>query len=233
MQEQENKENKENTVVIEQQTLQKQENAEIQTDHKKQELIKQEPVFKKNKKKKRFQIDIFNKLVSGEGANEHFQYEKVHYDQPVIIEASSKKDLDDFAAKLAICQQTFKIVRMLDDIPEKEQDAKQYTQQKSQQQVQYQQQITQHVEEKVIEQPIIKQKPKFYKIGDIEIKNDNGKIYQKQWLKLTEAEMSNFRIINNKTNAVVTLKDRSIEMKKWVLVETSEDISSSLEEYLK
>jgi len=48
---------------------------------------------------------------------EQIKLEKVHYDNPVIIEASCKKDLQDFAEKLALCKQTFKIVKVLDDAP--------------------------------------------------------------------------------------------------------------------
>jgi hypothetical protein len=66
-------------------------------------------------------------------------------------------------------------------------------------------------------------------MGNIEIKDDNGKIYHKQWLKLTDEEMTNFRVVSNKTNAIVNLKDKSIEMKRWVLVENTEDTTSNLE----
>lgn len=69
------------------------------------------------------------------------------------------------------------------------------------------------------------QPPKYYKIGDIEIKNDNGRIYQRQWVRLTDTEASNLRIINTKTNKIVSMTDKHIEMKRWILVEdhTGED----------
>lgn len=76
--------------------------------------------------------------------------------------------------------------------------------------------------------------PKIYKIGGIEIKNDNGKIYQKQWMQLSESEAKNIRIVNDKTNGIVNLKGKHIEMMKWVLVENSEDDeTSSLDESVK
>lgn len=65
--------------------------------------------------------------------------------------------------------------------------------------------------------------PKIYKIGGIEIKNDNGKIYQKQWMHLSDSEAKNIRIVNDKTNGIVNLKGKHIEMMKWVLVENSEE----------
>ncbi len=172
--------------------------------------------------KKRFEVEIYDKISVGDPPYDKTQLQKVFYEKPVIIEAASKKELDDFGAQLALCNQVFKIVRVLDDIP----PAKP-VQNIAPQQIQpnnIQNNTKQHAE-----QNVEKRKPKFYKIGNIEIKDDNGKIYQKQWLKLTDEEMSNFRIVNNKNNAVVNLKDKSIEMKRWVLVENSEDTTSCLE----
>ena len=67
-----------------------------------------------------------------------------------------------------------------------------------------------------------------------DIKDDNGKIYQKQWMKLSDSEASNIRVVNDKNNALVNLNGKHIEMKRWILVETSDaDDSSQLEENLK
>jgi len=89
----------------------------------------------------------------------------------------------------------------------------------------------QQKEREVVREPV-KTKPKFYRIGDIEIKDDNGKIYQKQWMKLSSHEAANFRIVNDKNNAIVNLTGKSIEMKRWVLVEKTDDETTSLEEQL-
>lgn len=59
-------------------------------------------------------------------------------------------------------------------------------------------------------------KPRFYKIGGIDIKDDNGVIYQKQWMRLTDEEVTNLRVVNDKNNAIVSLAGKHIEMKKWV-----------------
>jgi hypothetical protein len=177
-----------------------------------------------NNVKKRFEVEIYDKITYGEPPMEQIKLERVHYDNPVIIEAASKKDLDEFGEKLSLCKQTFKIVRVLDDVlPNKNNIEQQKNQQIASNKQEQDNLKTDNVE---------KQKPKFYKIGNIEIKDDNGKIYQKQWLRLTDDEMSNFRIINNKNNAIVKLNDKSIEMKKWVLVETSDEYSNTMENCL-
>lgn len=50
-------------------------------------------------------------------------------------------------------------------------------------------------------------------------------------MRLTDSEASNFRIINDKTNSIFNLKDRHIEMKKWVLVDSTDD-ATDLEEIM-
>lgn len=170
--------------------------------------------------KPRFEIELYEEDTYEE-TGEFKGWKKVPSDKPIIIEAASKADLDEHAQRFALCHQKMKIVRKLDDgvAPQR---APQQNSQQSFQQMTIQQQI----------QEAPKSKPKFYKIGDIEIKNDNGKIYQKQWMKLSETEATNFRIVNDKTNALVNLNGKHLEMKKWVLVENSDDETSSLEENL-
>ena len=73
----------------------------------------------------------------------------------------------------------------------------------------------------------VKPKPKIVTIGDIEVKYDGDKVYQKQWMKLTPAEASNFRVVNDSNNKIFNLSGKHIEAKRWMLVEekasTSED----------
>ena len=52
-------------------------------------------------------------------------------------------------------------------------------------------------------------------------------------MKLSESEMSNFRVINDKNNSIVNLNGKHLEMKKWVLVEKTDDDIESLEDNLK
>ena len=61
--------------------------------------------------------------------------------------------------------------------------------------------------------------PKFFKVGNIECKIENGKVYQKQWMRLSDTEMNNYRIVSDKNNKISTLKDKHIEMLKWVISE--------------
>ena len=78
-------------------------------------------------------------------------------------------------------------------------------------------------------QPMPKSAPKYYKLGDIEIKEHCGKIYQKQWIKLNVDEASNIRIINTKTNKVVPIEGKHVEVKRWILVEDSNSENNELQ----
>ena len=72
--------------------------------------------------------------------------------------------------------------------------------------------------------------PKFLNVGGIKCKIENGKLYQKQWIKLSDNESEEIRIISNKTNKIFPLTDKHIEIMKWVLVEESDyDENKNLE----
>ena len=183
---------------------------------------------------RKFELEVFEEdLDTASG------WKKVRYDKPLIVEVTSPKELQDKLALYKDCGQMAKVVREIDpptkeQIAAAQQQATLAVQQKMQapivqaapQQVTIQQPILQ-----AAPQPIQARKPKYYKVGDIEIKDDNGKIYQKQWMKLTNAEASNFRLVSDKNNAIASMNGKHLEMKKWVLVQNSEeDESTQLEE---
>ena len=172
-------------------------------------------------KKRKFEIEVYDEIQVGENID-NIQLQKVVMEHPVIIEAGSKKELDDIAAKFKLCKQRMKIIRVLDDdgnsVPLKQAFAQQ-----EQASTQVQQQVTQAV---VQQASVIKQKPRFYSVGGIEIKDDNGKIYQKQWMKLSQKEAQNFRLVNDTNNKIASMNGKHLEMKRWVAVETSNEDDS-------
>ena len=182
---------------------------------------------------RKFELEVFE-----EDLDTPSSWKKVRYDKPLIVEVTSLKELQDKLALYKDCGQMAKVVREIDP-PTKEQIV---TQQQATLAVQQQMQapIAQAASQQVaIQQPILQaapqpiqaRKPKYYKVGDIEIKDDNGKIYQKQWMKLTNTEASNFRLVSDKNNAIASMNGKHLEMKKWVLVQNSEeDESTQLEE---
>ena len=182
---------------------------------------------------RKFELEVFEEDLDTPSG-----WKKVRYDKPLIVEVTSLKELQDKLALYKDCGQKARAVREIDP-PTKEQIVAQQQAtlavqqqmhapiaQAAPQQVAIQQPILQ-----AAPQPIQARKPKYYKVGDIEIKDDNGKIYQKQWMKLTNAEASNFRLVSDKNNAIASMNGKHLEMKKWVLVQNSEeDESTQLEE---
>ena len=184
---------------------------------------------------RKFELEVFEEDLDTPSG-----WKKVRYDKPLIVEVTSPKELQDKLALYKDCGQMAKVVREIDP-PTKEQIVAQQQatlavqlqmqapiaqaapQQAAPQQAAPQQAAPQQV---AIQQPILQaapqpiqvRKPKYYKVGDIEIKDDNGKIYQKQWMKLTDAEASNFRLVSDKNNAIANMNGKHLEMKKWVLV---------------
>ena len=172
-------------------------------------------------KKRKFEIEVYDEIQVGENID-NIQLQKVVMEHPVIIEAGSKKELDDIAAKFKLCKQRMKIIRVLDDDGNSVPLKQAFTQQE-QASTQVQQQVTQAV---VQQASVIKQKPRFYSVGGIEIKDDNGKIYQKQWMKLSQKEAQNFRLVNDTNNKIASMNGKHLEMKRWVAVETSNEDDS-------
>ncbi len=75
-------------------------------------------------------------------------------------------------------------------------------------------------------------KPKIVTIGDIQVKYDGDKVYQRQWIRLSANEAANFRVVNDQTNKIVVLNGKHIEAKKWVLVEEDPDTEEMTTEEL-
>ena len=65
--------------------------------------------------------------------------------------------------------------------------------------------------------------PRFFTVGGIRCKMENGRVYQKQWMRLTDEESEEFRVISDKSNRICPLKDKHIEVMKWVVAETPEE----------
>lgn len=195
---------------------------------------------------RKFELEVYDIDEEHDGKP---TYTRHHYEQPIIVEATSPKDLQSKIALYRQCGQLAKVVREI-PVQQPPQPIKQ-----QQEPVSTPTNIQLPTPNAVsIQQPIIKQsdcvhetcstnttvnihksKPRYFKVGDIEVKDDNGKIYQKQWMSLSESEASNIRIINNKNNSIVNMTGKHIEMKKWVLIEQSDDSDelTTLEEQIK
>ena len=170
-----------------------------------------------------FEIAVYDVSIDENTGKERIT--PVAFERPLTITATSKAELQ---SKLGLYRATGQIAKVIREINAKpvavqQPPVQRVEKQKLQASVQQNPAQQQHVNRIA---------PRYFKIGDIDVKDDNGVIYQKQWVKLTDAEASNIRIVNDKSNSIVNLSGKHIEMKKWILVNKTEDDVASLEENL-
>ena len=64
--------------------------------------------------------------------------------------------------------------------------------------------------------PQQKQSPKFFEIGGVKCKLEDGKMFQEQWVRVDSAK---YRLVADATNKVVTMNGKHLEALKWVQIE--------------
>lgn len=60
--------------------------------------------------------------------------------------------------------------------------------------------------------------PKYLTVSGIKVKIVGDEIFQKQWIRASDEEAEAFRVIAEKTNRVVSMKDRHVEIEKWIKI---------------
>ena len=61
-----------------------------------------------------------------------------------------------------------------------------------------------------------KEPPRFFEIGGIKCKLEDGKMYQEQWVKV---DSSKYRLVADSTNKLVSMNGKHLETLKWVQLE--------------
>lgn len=164
--------------------------------------------------------------------------------RPTIIEVMDKKELAELQQQYKMCDQRFKVIREIDPFPwdgqqkpEPAQPAAEPVKQETVQPVKAAEPVNaDHVAPtpRPLIVPNVPKKVKIVTIGDVEVKYDGDRVYQKQWIKLTASEAANFRIVNDLNNKIFSLAGKHIEAKKWVQVEeTTESDDGAVESILK
>lgn len=129
---------------------------------------------------------------------------------PQTVTVHSKAELQEILMQFRQCGQVAKVVRELTEHRALPQQAAAMTTQ-------------QNVQKGIPFPPVQKQSanPVYYTINGVQLKNENGKIFQKNWVPLTIAEASNFRIVQDSNNRVFNMTGKHIEMKRWQEIEIS------------
>lgn len=65
----------------------------------------------------------------------------------------------------------------------------------------------------------INEPPRYFNIAGVECKMENGKIYQKQWMRIIGTEAGNYRLISDSNNREISMNGKHLEVLKWVSIE--------------
>lgn len=72
----------------------------------------------------------------------------------------------------------------------------------------------------------VKEPPKYFEIGGVKCKLENGKMYQEQWVKV---DASKYRLIADATNKLISMNGKHLETLKWVQIENTEEKEGDVE----
>lgn len=154
--------------------------------------------------------------------------------KPIVIEVADKAEFKMIKSQYEMCGQTIEVLREIDPFKDNEPEActparaaAQPSMMQPVQSVPQQMAVQQQTVQQAVQQTVQKAKPKIITIGDISIKYDGDKVYQKQWVRLTPQEASNFRVVSDSTNKIVSMNDKHLEAQRWVMIEDTESDSSS------
>lgn len=193
---------------------------------------------KRNTRLRKFELQIFNEDLQDDGT---IQLKPEKSERAIIVEVASPEELKMVLQQYRMCGQVAKIVREIDPPPPP--SASPQTSQPITAQLpntQYQQPSFPEISTRndgpqmAVAQASPKTKPKIVTIGDMQVKYDGDKIYQKQWVKLNANEASNFRVVSDSSNKIINLAGKHLEARRWIQVkETSEDnVDDAVEEIL-
>lgn len=178
---------------------------------------------RKNKVMRQFELQVFDEDLKDDGTTE---LKPVKMERATIVEASTPEELKMILGQYRLCGQVAKIVREINPPPQAAVSPQALQPTASPlPNAQYQAAMFPEVSSRNDgPQMVAKTKPKVVTIGDMQVKYDGDKIYQKQWVKLNANEASNFRVVSDSTNKIVNLAGKHLEARRWIQVkETSED----------
>lgn len=183
---------------------------------------------KKNVRLRKFEIQVFNEDLQDDGT---VQLKPEKTDRAIILEVATPEELKMALQQYRMCGQIAKIVREIDPPLQTAAptQAPQLATATPMPNAQYQPATFPQISSRsdgpqMVATPQPKAKPKIVTIGDMQVKYDGDKVYQRQWVKLNATEAANFRLVNDSSNKIVSMAGKHIEAKRWVRVEeTSED----------
>ena len=190
--------------------------------------------FGKKKKKNMENIDLSSIKPDGSHIKmiePRYEYDIKVFDEdgdgkPIVtIQSGVKANSDDELFSLyAMCQQKIQILKKREINPNA---AAQNSTLTSPQLSQTQQSVSSTQFQPIIQQqpiplpePVKEVKPevKYFSAGGLDFKIVGDDVFQKQWVRASEEDCKDIRIVNDSNNKIVSLKDKHIELRRWIKV---------------
>lgn len=67
------------------------------------------------------------------------------------------------------------------------------------------------------------QETKYFTAGGIQFKMVGNEVFQKQWVRATQEELNSIRIVSDKSNKIISLDGKHIEIEHWIKVESDQN----------
>jgi len=180
-------------------------------------------------KKRRFELEVFDENLKDDGSVE---WKPVKFEKAIIVEAATPEELKVILNQYRLCGQLAKVVRALDPPLLGDQQPAPIAATQLEQAAPPRAFASQGSSpQSPVAVPALapmaaaapKPKAKIITIGDMQVKYDGDKVYQKQWVKLNANEASNFRVVSDASNKIVPMTGKHIEARRWVRVEESSE----------
>ena len=73
-----------------------------------------------------------------------------------------------------------------------------------------------------------KKEVKYFRINGVDCKVEDGKIFQKQWVKLIGSDLNNYRILSEKTNKIIPFTGKVLEVLRWIQLDDTNDETANM-----
>lgn len=181
------------------------------------------------KRKHKLEIQIFDIDYEDADKNNGMPFKRpVRNDldggKPPVIEVADKEEFLLLKRQYEMCGQTIDVIREIDPFDDNSPEAFAPAKAASPKQASS---SSPTCSQPISQAPVQRSKPKIITIGDISVKYDGDKVYQKQWVRLTSQEAKNFRVVSDSSNKIINMNDKHLEAQRWVMIEDDGSDDSS------
>jgi hypothetical protein len=181
------------------------------------------------KRKHKLEIQIFDIDYEDADKNNGMPFKRpvrndIDGGTPPIIEVADREEFLSLKRQYEMCGQTIEVIREIDPFDDSSSETSAPAKAAS---PRHASSSSPACSRPIAQASVQRSKPKIITIGDISVKYDGDKVYQKQWVKLTSQEAKNFRVVSDNNNKIINMNDKHLEAQRWVMIEDDGSDDSS------